>query len=188
VTRTIGGIEEGRRVYLDATHGAFTLAGHEAEGIGLIAGGVGIAPILSLLRHLRAARDPRPVRLLYGAASYDHLIASDEIEAMRTELNLEVEIVLAKAPSVRAGRTGVLDAGVIRNWLTREQPERWLYFMCGPIPMMQEVEHTLHVVPSNVSVSPVAGTVVVRSTSARSSSASGAACCVPMSSATSSKA
>jgi NAD(P)H-flavin reductase len=143
-TRMIGSIEAGHRVYLDAPHGAFTLAGREAQGIGLIAGGVGIAPILSLLRHLWAERDPRPVRLLYGAGSHDRLIATDEIEAMRAELNLEIEIVLAEAPSGWAGHTGILDADMLRSWLTMKQPERWLFFICGPTTMMQEVENTLH--------------------------------------------
>jgi predicted ferric reductase len=142
-TRRIGEIEAGHRVYLDAPHGAFTLAGRDAEGIGLIAGGVGIAPILSLLRHLRAARDPRPVRLLYGAGGDDRLIAREEIEAMRAELNLEVNIVLAEASPDWAGRSGVLDADVVRGWLTMEQPERWLFLMCGPTAMMQAVEAAL---------------------------------------------
>lgn len=143
-TRTIGGIREGHRVYLDAPHGAFTLAGREAEGIGLIAGGVGIAPILSLLRHLQAVRDLRPVRLLYGAGSDDRMVATEEIEAMRADLDLEVELVLAAAPPGWAGRTGVLDGDAVRRWMTMEQPERWLFLMCGPATMMQEVENTLH--------------------------------------------
>jgi predicted ferric reductase len=143
-TRMIGTIETGHRVYLDAPHGAFTFAGREAQGIALIAGGVGIAPILSLLRHMRGRGDPRPVRLLYGAASQDRLIATEEIEAMRADLDLEVEIVLAEAPSGWAGHVGILDADMVRSWLTMKRPERWLFFMCGPTTMMEEVENTLH--------------------------------------------
>ena len=143
-TRIIGSIEAGHRVYLDAPHGAFTLAGREAEGIALIAGGVGIAPILGLLRHLRAKRDPRPVRLLYGAASRDQLVYAEDIEAMRGEMSLEVELVLAKAPPDWSGRTGILDAEMVRRWLPTDRPTRWLFFLCGPSSMMEAVESALH--------------------------------------------
>ena len=143
-TSTIGTIEAGHRVYLDAPHGAFTLAGREAQGIALIAGGVGIAPILGLLRHLWSERDPRPVRLLYGAASRDQLVYAEDIEAMRGEMNLEVELVLARASPDWSGRTGILDGDMVRSWLPVDQPRHWLFFLCGPSPMMEAVESALH--------------------------------------------
>jgi ferredoxin-NADP reductase len=84
------------------------------------------------------------VRLLYGAASRDQLVYADEIEAMRGEMNLEVDLVLAEAPPDWSGRTGILDGEMVRGWLPTDQPRHWLFFLCGPGPMMEAVESALH--------------------------------------------
>ncbi|GIL00607.1 MAG: hypothetical protein BroJett030_05060 [Alphaproteobacteria bacterium] len=65
-TSQIGSIAVGTRAYLDGPHGNFTLAGRRAEGAVFIAGGVGFAPIMSMLRQLKAERHAHPVRLIYG--------------------------------------------------------------------------------------------------------------------------
>ncbi|QXM23507.1 hypothetical protein KO353_09195 [Elioraea tepida] len=48
-TRTVGSITPGARADLDGPHGALTPLERDAEGFVLIAGGTGIAPILSIL-------------------------------------------------------------------------------------------------------------------------------------------
>jgi ferredoxin-NADP reductase len=59
-------------------------------------------------------------------------------------MNLEVEFVLAKPPADWSGRTGVLDTDMVRRWLPTDRPGRWLFFLCGPSPMMAAVESALH--------------------------------------------
>ena len=143
-TNHIGALAPGHPAYLDAPHGAFTLFGREGEGIALIAGGVGIAPILSLLRHLRATHDPRPVRLLYGAGRREQLVYTNEIERIQGDIDLKAEFVLAEPPPGWEGRSGTLNTEIVQTWVDFEYPERWLFFLCGPPLMMEAVEDTLH--------------------------------------------
>jgi predicted ferric reductase len=62
-TSRIRTIAPGTRAYLHGPHGNFTLTGRATKGIVFIAGGVGFAPIMGMLRQLKAAH---PLRLIYG--------------------------------------------------------------------------------------------------------------------------
>ncbi len=81
-TRQMKDLAPGTPMRLDGPHGAFTLD-HAGPGpILLVAGGAGIAPILSLVRALDAEADPRPVALLHGARSADRLVCRQETAAI----------------------------------------------------------------------------------------------------------
>lgn len=56
----------GKRVYLDGPYGAFTI-GNPADMHVLVAGGVGVTPMMSMIRTLADRGDKRPVILLYGS-------------------------------------------------------------------------------------------------------------------------
>ena len=75
-------IPVGTKVGLDAPHGSFVLPDDKPGGpLLLAAGGVGIAPILGILRELAATGDRRPVRLIYAGARPQAMIAPERIVA-----------------------------------------------------------------------------------------------------------
>ena len=65
-TKQIDTVPVGRLVYLDGPYGAFTI-GNPADMHVLIAGGVGVTPMMSMIRTLADTGDKRPVILLYGS-------------------------------------------------------------------------------------------------------------------------
>ncbi len=142
-TGRIGETETGARAYLDAPHGNFTYMGREAEGLVFIAGGVGIAPILSMLRALRAAADPRPMTLVYGNRHAGQIVARDELAAIRQEMKLDLRHVLGEPPEGWRGERGQLDQRTLAHCLPPRPGEGWLYFVCGPGPMIDAVEDHL---------------------------------------------
>lgn len=142
-TREIGRIPVGTTAYLDGPHGNLTLTGREGDGIAFIAGGVGVAPVMSILRQLRVDRDSRPMTLIYGNRCAEQILYQAELEAMKEDLALSVHHVLSEPPQGWTGPVGELDAGVLRDLLNMERRGRWLYFVCGPAPMIDSVEESL---------------------------------------------
>ncbi|MEO1161061.1 MAG: ferric reductase-like transmembrane domain-containing protein, partial [Pseudomonadota bacterium] len=58
-TSQIGEVAPGTTAFLDGPHGNLTLKGRTGTGIALIAGGVGVVPLLSIARQLDKDSDPR---------------------------------------------------------------------------------------------------------------------------------
>ena len=141
-TARIGSITPGTRVYVDGPYGGFMLDRYPAPAYVFIAGGIGITPIMSMLRSLADRRDTRPLWLFYANRTWEGVTFRDELAEKAALLELRVIHVLQEAP---AGWTG--DVGMItREILARELPEDCKeieYFICGPPPMMDAVERHL---------------------------------------------
>ncbi|MDX1710415.1 MAG: ferredoxin reductase family protein [Rhodovibrionaceae bacterium] len=143
-TRQIGEIREGARAYLDGPHGHLVLPEGDGEGIVFLAGGVGIVPILSQLRQLRADGDRRPMKLLYGNRRQEQIVYPEELRAMSRDLNLEVVHVLAEPPADWDGETGALDAETVaRHCPPQDRRAHWYFVVCGPPAMIDGVRATL---------------------------------------------
>jgi predicted ferric reductase len=142
-TNDIGSVRVGARAYVDGPHGNLTLAGRSGAGIVLIAGGVGIAPIISILRQLRADNDARPIKLIYGNRVFEQILYESELEDLSGVLDFEIHHVLSDPPSEWTGPKGQLDQTVLRQLLSFGGHESWLYILCGPAPMIDSVEESL---------------------------------------------
>ena len=142
-TRNIGAIPLGARAYIDGAHGNLTLADRSGTGIAFIAGGVGLAPILSILRQLAAERDGRPLKLIYGNRLAEQIIHRSELEEMKGTLNIEVHHILSEPPPDWTGPVGQLDEAILQRYLQFDGHRDWLYIVCGPAPMIDSVEDSL---------------------------------------------
>ncbi|QHB33904.1 oxidoreductase [Yersinia canariae] len=140
-TRHIAQIPVGQRVYLDGPYGAFTL-GNPADMHVLVAGGVGITPMMSMLRTLADRGDPRPALLLYGSKDWESITFREELEALQLRLNLKVVHVLSNPSADWAGEQGFIDAEVFKRHLPPPYASHE-YFICGPNVMMDAIEKAL---------------------------------------------
>jgi predicted ferric reductase len=143
-TRTINQIKPGTRAWLEVPHGHLTHIGHEdAPGIALIAGGVGIAPLLGILRELAVTGDPRPTVLLYGNRTVAQIVCREELQRLSESHGTEVVHVLSEPPDGWSGDTGMIDETLLRRHFETEARRDWLYILCGPPEMLKDVEETL---------------------------------------------
>ena len=135
-------LERGTTVYVDGPHGVFSIDQDEGPGFGLIAGGVGIAGLISMLRTMADRHDVRPVLLVYANRDWDGVAFREELESLKERLTLTVVHVLERPPEVWDGESGYVTADV----LTRHLPpghRRFQFFICGPDPMMDSAEAAL---------------------------------------------
>jgi predicted ferric reductase len=140
-TSTIDQVPVGQRVYIDGPYGAFTI-GNPADMHVLIAGGVGITPMTSMIRTLADRGDLRPVILLYGSKDWESITFREELETLKTRLNLTVVHVLADPPPGWTGERGFITAEVFKRHLPPPYADHE-YFICGPNVMMDAIEAAL---------------------------------------------
>lgn len=141
-SRRVGDIPVGTRAFLDGPHGAFSIDRYPAPGYVFIGGGVGITPIMSLLRTMADRSDPRPVLLIYAEKTWEGTAYREELEALRDRLDLEVVYVLEEPPADWDGETGLVDGELLDRRLPEEEFTR-MVFICGPEPMMVGVHSAL---------------------------------------------
>jgi predicted ferric reductase len=141
-TSAIGSLEPGTTVYLDGPYGAFCMDRHEGPGFVFIGAGVGVTPLMSMLRTLADRADTRPCYLFLGNRDQDSITFREEIEGLQSRLNLEVVHVLSQPGEGWQGEKGHLDAAILDRHLPARR-ERLQYFICGPERMMDAAEGAL---------------------------------------------
>ncbi|MEW6426896.1 MAG: ferric reductase-like transmembrane domain-containing protein [Thermodesulfobacteriota bacterium] len=141
-TGTIGSVAPGTRVYVDGPYGSFTPDRRSVAGYVLIAGGVGITPIMSILRTFADRRERRPLLLFFGSKRLEDVTFREEIERLPLRLNLKLVLVLEEPPAGWKGEQGHIDAGLLGRYLPRRRME-YEYFVCGPIAMQRGVKKAL---------------------------------------------
>ena len=135
-TELLAAMRPGRTVYVDGPHGRFTTRGLEGTGFVFLAGGVGITPMLSMLRTLADENDRRQHYLFVAGRSVDDLLHRREIARLSRALHLTVVEAVDQPPEGWTGVTGRLDAEVLAAWLPAPRLRKRLhYFLCGP-PLM----------------------------------------------------
>jgi ferredoxin-NADP reductase len=109
----------------------------------LIAGGSGVVPFRSMLRHWAAGEPMPPVRLLYSSRSLYDVIYRQELLHLAAEDGADVRLVLTReAPDDWTGYRGRIGAPVLHDavWSPGEAP---LVYICGPSGFVEAVAHGL---------------------------------------------
>lgn len=113
----------------------------------LVAGGSGIVPLMSMLRHrARASADVRaraPVRLLYSARSVDDVIYRSELEALEVTTGVRVALTITRDPPRDwSGYRRRIDRALLEEvaWPSSDRP---VAFVCGPTPLVESVASSL---------------------------------------------
>jgi NAD(P)H-flavin reductase/ferredoxin len=113
----------------------------------MIAGGTGLAPMVSMLRSIAGSDRPRrPVALCFGVSGPDDLYYVDELEALRKSLpNLQVRMAMAAPDQAWTGRRGF-----VTSLVTSDDLREWTQvYLCGPPAMIAAARKLLgeHGVP-----------------------------------------
>ncbi|MGV0837529.1 benzoate 1,2-dioxygenase electron transfer component BenC [Mycolicibacterium thermoresistibile] len=129
----------GDAISFTGPHGSFFLRDTERPVL-LLAGGTGLAPILSMLRKMRAEGSHRKAHLIYGVSTDADLVELETLAAFATELSGFTWDYCVSDPSSTAPNKGPERAYV----MSLMRPEH-LYdgdvaiYLCGPPPMVESV-------------------------------------------------
>lgn len=136
-------ITPGTLAYVDGPFGTFSVDREgAAEGFVMIAGGVGITPVISNLHALQSRRDPRPVILLYANSALENAAFREELDGIARDIDLTVVHVPETPPAGWDGEAGLIDGYLLACHLpvtTRD----WPHMLCGPQPMLVAVTGAL---------------------------------------------
>jgi predicted ferric reductase len=141
-TGTIGELPTGQRAFVDGPYGSLRLP-TGAAGLLLIAGGIGIAPIMSMLRTLRDDHADLPVVVLYAARRVEDLAYRDELDEIAAALRATIVPIVDDPPPGWDGEQGPLAADLLVRHLPGGVADGWHAVVCGPPALMEQAETTL---------------------------------------------
>ena len=130
----------GDAIEIDGPLGSFGLAADEGPVL-MIAGGTGLAPMLSMMDTLQLQRD-RPLQLVFGCVHESDLFHLDELEARKSFMpDLSVRIVVdedCQSPGIVGGANpvSVLHPDDVADPLTSA-------YLCGPPKMLDAARDRL---------------------------------------------
>jgi len=131
------GISAGDELTCTGPFGMFTLRDSSPRRLVFIAGGAGMAPVLSLLRSMAEKGTERPATFYYGARTSDDLFALEEIERVGGELP-DFTFVPALSEAEEGGDWEG-DAGLVTDVVDRLEDDDLMEvdaYLCGPPPMV----------------------------------------------------
>ncbi|MDO5215672.1 FAD-binding oxidoreductase [Legionella pneumophila] len=135
-------INTGDLLEVSAPAGEFFFTGKEANGIVLIAGGVGMTPMMSVLRYLTDRSYPKDIHLLYAVNSPSNIIFHEECTYLvRRHPNVHMDIIALTADETWTGPVGFITPDFIAKAVPDIAQHR--IHLCGPAPMMDAVKAAL---------------------------------------------
>ena len=154
-TRAIRKLEPGERIDIRGPYGGFVLAPGSQKDLIFAAGGIGITPLMSMLRYLKATNFPYHVRLLYGVQSQDDIPFIDELRQMAQAMpNLHITYAVSKGDITTLAGLDVVQSrvdGALLHDAIAGQPQNKTLYICGPPPFMNSLVEAAKVrgIPKN---------------------------------------
>lgn len=141
-TASAGQTRPGDRAAVLAPYGRFSFLLHPERGRTVfIAGGIGVTPILSMLRFMAHGTMERDVFLFYANRTEPDIAFRNELEEM-TEAGSQPELnlvhILSSPGEEWTGERGRLNGEILKKHLNGFSNTS--FYLCGPPPMMESLE------------------------------------------------
>lgn len=135
-------LKPGNTLNIKGPEGKFILDTAGYKKIVFIAGGVGIAPLRSMIRYLVDQGNPVAIRLFYSArkpAEFAFKKEFDRQSASHPDMKCIYTLTRPEG-AVWTGRTGRFDQTFLKNHMDKIETR---YYLCGPLPMVRDIKGNL---------------------------------------------
>jgi predicted ferric reductase len=138
-TPKLKNLQPGDRVLMNGPFGLFShLLFTEKKEIIMIAGGIGITPMLSMLRYMADCNDQHKITLIWSNQTRRHIVFPHEFQNLEAQLKgLRIFHVLTRDLEF-SGEKGRLDRPKLKR-LISDCSRSSAIFVCGPDQMMKEM-------------------------------------------------
>ena len=137
-------VHEGELLQITGPSGRFTFIESDADSVVLIAGGVGITPMMSVIRYLLDHSWKKEIYLFFTCKNDKSIIFQEEIEYLQNRHpNFHVWITLTRQE--HTPKTAYHSGRITKVTLNKHVPEiaAKRIHICGPVPMMDAIKEIL---------------------------------------------
>jgi ferredoxin-NADP reductase len=142
--RSLLAMRPGNEIVASQLAGEFVLPANRREKLVFMAGGIGITPFRSMIRHLLDHNEERRITVLYSNRTAPEIVYTDVLEEARNRLGIKTVYTLTDPKSVPPdweGGTGRVDAEMIASTVP-DYHERTFY-LSGPRSLVVGFEEVL---------------------------------------------
>jgi len=124
--------------------GYFVWDADRTDPLLLIAGGSGVVPLMSMIRHRAAAEAKNPTSLLYSSRSFEDVIYYDELDRLsKSNAGLQIFHTLTRSqPADWKGYARRIDEAMLRE-VAGPLGSSTQVFICGPTLMVESAANAL---------------------------------------------
>jgi len=143
-TATIGETEPGDKAVVHAPFGRFSYLFHPGEkDLVFIAGGIGITPLISMLRYMRDNKETLSVTLLYGNPDKDSIVFDQELRDIEQggHPSLKVIHILQEPDKDWTGESGYIDREIIEKYCGENLSEKGFYVVGPPALIEKSIQN-----------------------------------------------
>jgi predicted ferric reductase len=142
-TNKIGNIKRGDRAFIHGPFGRFShLSSTPDREVIMIAGGIGVTPMLSMLRYMADGGDQRCVTLIWSNRTTQHLFGRDELAAIERKLTCFKWVPIFTQETGTGVQFGRLDRAKLED-LLKDTRRDALLFLCAPPLMIKQLRQEL---------------------------------------------
>ena len=137
------GVKLGDTVYVDGGYGDFFFTKDMGTSVVLISGGIGVTPLLGILRYIQDEAPEVQATMLYSAKSQEEFLFHNEfLEIEKKNENINCIFTITQSNNLKKwnGSIGRIDMDLINR--TNLKPET-IFYLCGPPAMVEDLHKLL---------------------------------------------
>jgi predicted ferric reductase len=142
-TSKINRLKAGESILIDGPYGLFThIVTSKREPIIMVAGGIGITPMLSMIRYMADVDDQRRILLIWSNKTKGHIVFPEEFRNLKHRLqNFRINHVITSG-SGDVDEKGRLDQTKLER-LLKGYSRKSNVFICCPFEMMKKMSRAI---------------------------------------------